>query len=596
MKTLHKIFPILGIVTIALPANAQNLRTEITVDRTVVPVEREATRLGSLNPQLISAPVNYRQLSPADYTTAVGLTRSASVLEPAAYGDTLALSPYRGYASLGYFPAFNLGASAGYRFIDKSNTRLAAWLQYDGVSYDSDNDDINGKYKDNTITIGARFDQRLGRHTSFFASANYTYSASGLPDIFMTPDQSANDFGLKLALWTRSSSIALHLNGAISHFGYGKDITTITEDITTIAEQGKSEPLYGNPIKAAAENRFTFKGGLAYLGSSATPRAGLELSFDFLSRNHGVELLETTLPNGDIDNRFGDISDGTLGVISLTPYYSLGTGNVHGRIGAKIDISAGGTGKKFHIAPAVMLDWNASSKMSLYAIIEGGEHLNSLASLYNLCHFMSGAWQYQRSHIPLSTELGINIGPISGFSAKLFGGFTKANDWLMPQYTTLTNIDNGGYGIFNGSNYGYYNLKSWHAGVKLEYQWQSKVKVNASAETAPNDVDKSYYLWRDRAKYVINAGIEVTPIEPLKIGLGYELRADRRNYLLLNNGTAEAIDIKNVSNLSLCASYALNDKFTIFARGENLLNKHCYLATDIEAQGLKGLIGASYKF
>ena len=99
-------------LTTALSAPAEDLKTEITVDRTIVPVEREASRIGSLTPRLLSSPVTMKQLTLADYTDPAAITRSIPTLDPASYADTLALSPYRGYASLGYFPAFNLGASA----------------------------------------------------------------------------------------------------------------------------------------------------------------------------------------------------------------------------------------------------------------------------------------------------------------------------------------------------------------------------------------------------------------------------------------------------------------------------------------------------
>ena len=67
----------------ALSASAEDLKTEITVDRTIVPVEREATRIGSLTPRLLSSPVNMRQLSLADYTDPAAITRSISTLDPA---------------------------------------------------------------------------------------------------------------------------------------------------------------------------------------------------------------------------------------------------------------------------------------------------------------------------------------------------------------------------------------------------------------------------------------------------------------------------------------------------------------------------------
>ncbi|MDE6368896.1 MAG: TonB-dependent receptor, partial [Muribaculaceae bacterium] len=244
-------------------------------------------------------------------------------------------------------------------------------------------------------------------------------------------------------------------------------------------------------------------------------------------------------------------------------------------------------------APDVMLDWNVANQFAIYAKISGGEHLNTLRSLYDYCPFVGGIWQYQRSNVPVTADLGFNIGPFTGFSAKIFGGYAKANDWLMPQLSSLGYQSSGSHKIIiDQTNYGAYDLAGWHAGVGLSYDWRSIVKAEVTAETASNDIDKAYYLWRDRAKYVINASVEVRPISPLKIAVGYELRTDRHNYL----SAISPIKLKSLSNLTLGASYEISDQLTVFARGENLLNRHYNLVTDIQAQGLKGLLGLSYKF
>lgn len=561
-----------------LGASAKDLKTEITVDRTIVPVEREATRLGSLTPQLLSSPVKMRQLSLADYTDPAAITRTASTLDPAAYADTFALSPYRGYASLGYFPVFNLGASAGYKFIDNSRTRLGAWLQYDGCSYKPYGDNASdGKYSDNTVTVGASLAQRVGSKSSFGARIGYTYSSIGLPDDFQNNSQNANIFDADLSWWSRPGLIGYRLTAGFSHFGYGEDnyfdktIFSDTPDRTLT-------------VKAASENRFNFNGGLAFFGSSVSPRGGIDVSADFVSRKNGIEMIGTS---------YQPISDGTLGIVSLTPYFTFHNGRLHGRVGARVDLSVGGVGKKVHVAPDVMLDWNVANQFAIYATISGGEHLNTLRSLYDYCQFVGGIWQYQRSNVPITADLGFNIGPFTGFSAKIFGGYAKANDWLMPQFSSLGYQGSSTHQIIiDQTNYGAYDLEGWHAGVGLSYDWRSIVKAEVTAETASNDIDKAYYLWRDRAKYVINASVEVRPISPLKIAVGYELRTDRHNYL----SAISPIELKSLSNLTLGASYEISEKLTVFARGENLLNRHYNLVTDIQAQPLKGLLGLSYKF
>ena len=383
-----------------------------------------------------------------------------------------------------------------------------------------------------------------------------------------------------MSWWSRSGLVGYHAKASFSHFGYGKD--------HLFGESSETKS-----ARAAGENRFNINGGIAYFGSSAAPRAGIEIAADFISRNNGVEEISVADGAGGYMPRFAPISDGTLGVISLTPYYAFNSGRVHGRIGAKIDISAGGEGKKFHVAPAVMLDWNAASQFAIYARINGGEHLNSLRSLYDYCPFVGGLWQYQRSHIPVTADLGMNIGPFSGFSARLFGGYAVANDWLMPQFTDLSSSTGNAH--FRAVNYGAYDLKGWHGGIGLSYEWRSVVKADVSAETASNGSDKAYYLWRDRAKYVIKASVEVRPVKALRLGAGYELRTDRHNYYY-DGAFSYAYDLGAVSDLRFEASYAINDALTVFARGENLLNKRCDLVTTIQNQGVRGLVGAAYKF
>ena len=582
MKKLNT--TLIAALAMLLPAAAmaKDLKTEITVDRTIVPVEREAVRLSALNPQLMQSQVKFRKLTLADYTKPAVLTRSLTTLDPAAYADTFALSPYKGYAAIGYFPAFNLGASAGYRFIDKSRTRLGAWFQYDGYSYKESGDDASkGTFSNNTVALGARFDQRVGDASNFSAAMAYSFAGLGMPDDFVNTKQNANMFDLDLGWWSRTGLIGYHAKALFSHFSFGKNVILSEVDDIPVS------------VKAAGENRFRFSGGIGYFGSSVAPRGGVEISADFINRSNGYEQIEFQTAAKDFEPRFAPISAKTLGVISLTPYYAVNSGTVHGRIGAKIELSSGGEGKKFHIAPAVMLDWNAASQFALYTRIEGGEHLNSLRSLFEYCPWANAAWQYQRSHLPVIADFGMNIGPFRGFSIRLFGGYAVANDWLMPQLSTLPSND--GALQTNVSNFGTYDLKGWHAGAAMAYDWRSIVKAELSFETAPQKPDRGYFMWRDRAKYVLKASVDVRPVDRLNVGVGYQLRTKRCNYAF-DGHEYTPIDLGQISDLRLSAAYDISDALTAFVRVENLLNKRSMIMTDIETQGIKGLLGVSYKF
>lgn len=554
-------------------AQAKDLKTEITVDRTVVPVERQATRLGSVVPELYSPAIRHKALGLYEYGEASEILPSISRLEPMNYGDTLSLTPYRGYASVGYFPAFNLGASAGYRLINKASTRLGAWLQYDGYSYKDfeshrhDYDKLDGSYKNNTVALGLHLDQRVGSKSR--VSAGVTYSFAALTNPFYDKDftQNRNDFAVNAAWWSRAGRFNYHVNVDFDRFAFSKDYD-------------KPNTMVSGIYKAAGETLLGFKAGLAYAADGVTPAWGLELAGDFLNQSaYGL------------DNFVNNDKPGTHGIISLSPYYAFNAGEFHGRVGLKVDFMTGdkdtaptGDDASVRVAPDILIDYNATSQFAVFARISGGENFNTLRTMSQITPFIPSWQQYGRSNVPVTVDAGFNIGPFKGFAVSFFGGYAVANDWMMPARTGFLVED----------------VKGWHVGLKFDYSYGSLVEASASVETAASgDQDKAYYLWRDRAKWAADASVTVRPIDKLSIDLGYKLRAQRSCYNLSSKYTGGRIDeisLGNVSDLSLGARYAITDAFSVFARGENLLNHRYDIISGVAAQGLKGLLGVSLKF
>lgn len=334
------------------------------------------------------------------------------------------------------------------------------------------------------------------------------------------------------------------------------------------------------------ETRFEANAGLI-TRLSGSSRAGLELKADFLSRPDGMVIVP------DFDNKRWEIAGadgGTLGVMTATPYYAFGGDKgVNLRLGARLDISTGGKDKKFHVAPDVLASY-AAKGFSIYARAGGGEVLNTQRSLYDYTPFFPAGWQYRRSHLPLTVDAGINVGPFAGFGIELFGGWARANNWLMPAFVAGLG---GGYGdvTFLATD-----IKGTHAGVRASYSWRSMVDVKASVEFAPQKPGSGYYLWRDRAKMVLEASLAVRPVEKLEVNVGYELRADRAAYGYDGTEMPEAISLGDASLLSVSARYSITPALDVFARGDNLLGSDYYMLPGMRAQGLHGLVGASFKF
>ena len=132
MPSIIKPYTLLAAI-VALNASGQSLSKEITVDKDVVPQEREASRM-VLTPKLVLPAIQQKSLRWSDRGVAASVSPTVATLPPAAYASSITPSPYRGYVMAGYFPAFQLGVSAGYKLIKTDNSDLNVWMQYDGSS------------------------------------------------------------------------------------------------------------------------------------------------------------------------------------------------------------------------------------------------------------------------------------------------------------------------------------------------------------------------------------------------------------------------------------------------------------------------------
>jgi hypothetical protein len=571
---------------VTFSAAAEDLKTEIKVDRTVVPAERAATRLSTVSPGLLSPTIKSKPLSLTEYSEASQLTTSIGHLDPAAYPAISALSQQRGYAAIGYFPAFNLGASAGYRFIDTDRTRLGAWLQYDGNSY---KDDKDTRLKNNTFTVGVDANQKVGENSQLEVCANYTHAAVSGPQFISGDDKTTQhmNFGdVTAKWWSRLGDVGYHVDATFGGFGFTQPY--YSPDFT-----GGTLSKY-QPAKAK-DLTYTVNAGLVGRTSRET-WLGLELSGDFERRSSGDVI---TMP-GDAADAAGlyvfsnPIAASTLGIISVNPQFGFHFEQVTARFGADVDFATGGTGKKVHVAPNVLVDWNPASQLAIYAHVKGGQQLNTLRDLYDYTPFMPSAWVYDRSNVPVDAQLGINVGPFYGASLELRGGYSIARDWMMPFYAAWAKNGDAllsGVTAFNATD-----IQGWRVGATVSYAFRNLVKLHASFDAAPQRADRGYYMWRDRAKYVVGAGAEITPIEKLTVNIDYEYRAHRACSYYTYGNAIDLADLGKANNFSLGAAYKINNTFSVFARGENLFNNKYYILYNVSSQGTKGLIGVTAKF
>ena len=106
---------------------AAQIDTEVKIRYEETPRLTELNKL-RLTPVLSLPKTEQASLPFSSTNPSVTLPGNIATLDPAGYADTIYASPYRGYASIGFMPRFNLGASAGYNILNTDHTRLNAYF------------------------------------------------------------------------------------------------------------------------------------------------------------------------------------------------------------------------------------------------------------------------------------------------------------------------------------------------------------------------------------------------------------------------------------------------------------------------------------
>lgn len=579
-------------LSLMMSATAQDLTKEIVIEKEIVPEERNATRLNVV-PNVSSPTISKKKLNYSEWRKASDIPVAITTLEPIAYADTLPVSPFRGYVDLGYFPIYNTAVSAGYRFVNTDNTRLNGWLQYDGKIYDGDmftGDEVT--LRNHAVSVGVDVVHRVNNTSILTAGVNYMFNRYNNPVIESMAyeeneqtlyrdgfndgySQTVNRVDLGID-WTSSVGVVNYNIGiGFGHFGYGQAGRGMEIDNALL-----------NPVR---ENKISLWGNMSLLVND-NAWAGIDAEFSYLNYNRG-SVMAFDVPTDDYV--LASVKDPDYGKISLTPHYDYRVENFSISVGAKIDVAIS-DGRALHVAPDVKADWTPLSMVTVYGRLGGGQHLNTLGSLFEVAPYSSPMFAYGKSSIPITIDGGVVFGPWRGEYLEIFGGYAKANDWLMPNYTN------------NIAHFSEVDIDGWHIGVAAGYNYRDIIEGRVSYETAPQDYDKGYYLWRDRARYVVNASLRITPIKPLDITIEYELRGKRRiedefyidrsemNMPPVVNHSVYKLD--HLDRLSVGALYRFTPQLSAFGRIENLFNNDYELIGRIPSQGIMVLLGGSYKF
>ncbi len=575
-----------ALMAVSLGASAQTLNKEIVIEREIDPTLRAVSRLNNY-PVLLQPEVSRPAISFSDMTTSVDIPGMLATLGPASAADAIAISPYRGYAVIGYFPTFNLGASAGYRIIEKPRTSLGIKMQYDGMAYKWHpviGDNPNGdNLERNTVSAGIDFSHIFRKAGRLDINMDYTYNSLNRPWQSTGSTYRANAFNVEAVWSARKHDMIYFISGEFHNFGFNNIEHTPDLNVSP------------NLKKSTSQRIVSFKGGTSYFITPNSSIAGLA-SVDFVGYNHFNRLLFSDGLPESASSGLPMLIGGkgkTIGLITLQPSYRYHTHSFTTNIGVRAQITAN-SGKTFHIAPDISLSYRPFKALQADIRLSGGEKINRFQHLFNINPYMSPSIAYDLSHCPILGDASIEVGPFRGISLKLFGGYSAANDWLMPKLHMVPGSD-----IVSGNlvTFDAVNLTAWHYGAALGFKVGKIIEGEVEYTRSPGTYSHSYYLGYDRATGVLNVKLASHPTSRLTVDAGFEMRTGRSLAWGLGENTGDSmINLDNSNNLRLGANYAVFDWLSVYAQVENILGND---ADDIwlaRRQGVHGLIGASVKF
>lgn len=579
---MKKLSTTLALLVLPVVMMAQGLHKDIDVESSVTPSKREATRISVL-PSVSLPPLKPLQLSFSDQVYTTRVPSLISVLDPVAWNPRPFGADSRGYLDLGIGAPLLQGAvSAGYRPIATDLTSLSVWGQYDGDVYRRS--DIT--WHDHTATAGAKITHKLNRSTTLGGGLFYTYGFHDMPGYWGSFSQCSSRLGVNAALEGNHGALSYRGELGYSRFGFCNPHWSDS----ALAEMREENAEASAKVKGTTQNLFTADLG-ASLQMGEHSYLGLDMDISLLTTSaHAI----ATIPySGLYQSNVGSIK---RGLVELHPSYSYRGESASAVIGAEIDF-AKNCGGAVKVAPEVTLAWHGLQYLAAEVKLHGGSTLNTLASLYEVTPLINPQLAYSRTHAPYIIDGKVAFGPFLGAIVQLFGGYAKANDWLMPVGSDLETA--------GGMAFEALNISGYRFGVGIGYDNGSTLSFSARWQHAPGKWKKAWLDCRDRARNVVEASLKVRPVEKLSLDIDYELRSGRCIYgyiddpgqlLGLTYYPLERRGLGTVSNLSLGATYSLTRDFSAFARGQNLLSRRSLMLGDRPAQGINFMAGVELKF
>ncbi|GHT12430.1 hypothetical protein FACS189426_15800 [Bacteroidia bacterium] len=600
MKQLY-----LAIISVCflLPAQAQqtakkdsaSVNREMTLEKEYNPTIQDAAKLNQL-PELREPQPPKSKVEFSNYAVPYEVQSGLTYLKPKAYLSDLDYSKYRGYLTAGVSTLVDVNADLGYQILNSGKDHLGIFASHRSSNSKLTNLQIDEKqkFKINDTWGGLNF-QHDFETVKLNLDAKYTYSDfnySGLSNNYLKILSSSTypppyDYGYEINTYPNQANNLFEAHAGISSDEANKTNYKVNATYTLFKQK------YGATVDETGEkeNRILFDWDF-HKNFNSTMGSGFAGFF----KNYSYSSIQ------DDSNITGNSNYSAL---SLNPYFYLEGDNLDLFVGGKVDVEFGGR-KKVVGAPTIRFNYYPSDQFLFYLMADGGRKDNSRYNSFYENRYTHPWFRLWDSRTPLDGTAGIKFLPLRNFSVNIFGGYkiTMDEHFFVPFWGLDTHT------LYGTASDAYFaDAHTIKAGGNIKYTFQDIFEIDLKGvyykwDIKSDDESSSDYqqAW-SKPNFVtdLNMAYRIASV-PLKFNLMYHGEFGRKtsvpviNPLYSTISLPEIVDMKNIHDLSLKATYSINKYFSTYLSTNNLLFRKYDIWYGYPAQNFNIMAGINVLF
>lgn len=375
---------------------------------------------------------------------------------------------------------------------------------------------------------------------------------------------------------------------------------------------GKIDPLHSFFAATVGGNialkNTNFEGGkarLRYLGDSySSSEIQLTLNPEFLFPIENVSLrLEADIDylSGSFDNDFLSQQALSYGFLKagFIPSFSFSKDNLSLSIGAAayLGMDSENSESEFSIHPRVRANYRLDEAISLYAGAEGGLKQNSYYDIKEENPFVSPTLFIAPTKNVYKGYAGITgiLQGRFGYNFRVSHGkdenrvLFKAN---MP-VTGLANLQ--GYHYNNSFQVTYDDVATLAVFGEFQMNFSERLMLGVNATYFNHTTESDNPAWNlPNLTASVFSDFKIT--DALTGGLTLYYIGERKDEFAATFSTPEEVTLDGYADANLRFTYEINNRFSAFLNGNNLLNSQYSKWLDYPVQGIQIMVGAIYRF